>query len=166
VPLTRLGSMFRAVGVALLMAAIRSSAFALDPATPLDEAVHTEWPSVAHAASVYALVPSRSGHLWIGTSEGLVRFDGRHMVTVGGWPGTGTAGVRAIFEAADGTIWVGTDRRGAARLDGDHLVPLRLDALGPGVAALPPRQAGGHRSHQGPGGGHPPRAGARRVTGS
>jgi ligand-binding sensor domain-containing protein/signal transduction histidine kinase len=129
--------MFRAVGVALLVAAVECPAVALEPATPFDEAVHTEWPSVAHAASVHALAPARAGYLWIGTSEGLVRFDGRQMVTTGGWPGTGMAGVRATFEAADGTIWAGTDRRGAARLRGDQFEPLRPEgAVGASVAAF------------------------------
>jgi signal transduction histidine kinase/ligand-binding sensor domain-containing protein len=128
--------MFRAPGLALLVLAAARPAAALDPATPFDEAVHTEWPSVAHAASVLALALARTGHLWIGTSEGLVRFDGQKMIAFGEWPGMGMAGVMAIFEAADGTIWVGTDRRGAARLRGDRLEPLRFDALGPGVAAF------------------------------
>jgi hypothetical protein len=57
----------RALGGALLATAAVRPAVALDPAAPVDEAVHTDWPSVAHAASVYAVAPAPAGHCLLGT---------------------------------------------------------------------------------------------------
>jgi ligand-binding sensor domain-containing protein/serine phosphatase RsbU (regulator of sigma subunit) len=60
--------------------------------------------------SVDVLFQSRDGYLWIGTREGLVRFDGVTFTLFD----RSTAALRssritAIAEDASGTLWVGTD---------------------------------------------------------
>lgn len=68
---------------------------------------------------VSALVVDRRGMLWIGTADGLVRFDG-HEFQAQDWAGelaAGTAFVRSLLAARDGRIWVGFDRHGLASFD-------------------------------------------------
>jgi len=63
--------------------------------------------------SAVALAPN--GMVWVGTSVGLLRFDGHHFVPVSmaglGRSGAGTTFVRTLMAARDGRIWVGTDGR-------------------------------------------------------
>jgi len=65
---------------------------------------------------VTALAEDRAGFLWIGTSNGLVRFDGyrpRRYANVPGDPQSlGGNLVRALFAASDGRLWIGTDVNG------------------------------------------------------
>ncbi|RVT85039.1 ligand-binding sensor domain-containing diguanylate cyclase [Inhella crocodyli] len=63
--------------------------------------------------SSVALDPN--GMVWVGTSVGLLRYDGHHFVPVSmaglGRTGVGTTFVRTLMAARDGRIWVGTDGR-------------------------------------------------------
>lgn len=57
---------------------------------------------------IRALHYDSTGALWVGTDEGLARFDGRAFrvfTTAHGLPG---AAVQAIIESQDGLLWVGT----------------------------------------------------------
>ncbi|MBH9577477.1 ligand-binding sensor domain-containing diguanylate cyclase [Inhella proteolytica] len=64
---------------------------------------------------VSAMALDPSGMVWVGTSVGLLRFDGHLFVPVSmaglGRSGTGTTFVRTLMAARDGRIWVGTDGR-------------------------------------------------------
>jgi ligand-binding sensor domain-containing protein len=103
------------------------AALALEPGSPFDEYVHAAWPSVAHASALRSLVVARDGHLWIGTSEGLVRFDGTSMVTFVRQraPGIADGPIEQMFEASDGALWVGSGRAGLSRLEGSTAKSLR-----------------------------------------
>ncbi len=85
---------------------------ALDPALELDE-YSIETFSAENGlpqSSVLALVQTRDGYLWLGTYEGLARFDG-HAFTVfdkGNTPEMESNGVKALLEDRDGGLWVGT----------------------------------------------------------
>jgi ligand-binding sensor domain-containing protein len=62
----------------LSAAVLCSPAEALDPAKPLHEFTHDHWGHLEGLPqeSVQAVLQSQDGHLWIGTQEGLVRFNG------------------------------------------------------------------------------------------
>jgi PAS domain S-box-containing protein len=69
--------------------------------------------------SVGAIVQARDGYLWLGTQEGLVRFDGVKFTV---FDRSNTAGlkhndVRALAEDKDGALWLGTMGGGLARFD-------------------------------------------------
>jgi PAS domain S-box-containing protein len=66
--------------------------------------------------SVHAIVQSRDGYLWMGTEEGLVRFDGVTFTVFDrrNAPGLQHNDIRSLFEDADGTLWIGTFGGGLA----------------------------------------------------
>ncbi len=64
---------------------------------------------------VNAIVQTRDGFLWVGTEEGLLRFDGRHFAPVMFLPQASPVSVNTLAEAPDGALWVGT-KRGLARI--------------------------------------------------
>jgi signal transduction histidine kinase/ligand-binding sensor domain-containing protein len=98
-----------------------AEARALDPGGQLDQVARRAWPRVQQTSAVRALLPSRTGYLWIGTADGLVRFDGQAMVGFDGRRLAGVVGgnIERLFEAADGTLWVGSRDEGLARIQGD-----------------------------------------------
>jgi ligand-binding sensor domain-containing protein len=92
---------------------------------PLD-AVDPSWAikqwTTAHGlpqSSVTALAQTPDGFLWVGTSGGLVRFDGTRflLVRVAGAEGSETLQVSALAADSSGTVWVGTENSGAYRLE-------------------------------------------------
>lgn len=83
-------------------------------------------------SSVFALLPSAAGDLWLGTGEGLVRFDGFEfeIYDSGNVPELRNNRVNRLAETADGTLWIGT-QGGLVRRRGG-----RFEAVGPS-AGLP-----------------------------
>ncbi|MEP6960707.1 MAG: two-component regulator propeller domain-containing protein, partial [Acidobacteriota bacterium] len=68
---------------------------------------------------VQVVLQDRAGFLWVGTQNGLYRYDGSRFSGFNknqGLPGTR---IDSLHEAADGTLWVGT-RSGLARRVGDR----------------------------------------------
>jgi PAS domain S-box-containing protein len=57
---------------------------------------------------VNVILQTRDGFLWIGTAEGLLRFDGRHFTPIKFLPQDSPILVRALAEGPDGALWVGT----------------------------------------------------------
>jgi signal transduction histidine kinase/ligand-binding sensor domain-containing protein len=111
----------------LVVALGARQAVALEPGAPFNQYAHAEWPSLAHASAVRAVLPARGGLLWIGTSEGLVRFDGESMVPFDRQrlPGVVEGNIERLFEASDGALWVGSRAQGLSRLEGGSALSLR-----------------------------------------
>jgi len=103
--------------LSLLLAA---SAFALDPHRALTQARLSVWTSDAGLPqnTIHAIVQARDGYLWMGTEEGLVRFDGVRFVVSDrqNEPALRSPFVSSLFESADGTLWIGTYGGGLARM--------------------------------------------------
>lgn len=70
--------------------------------------------------SIWALEQGRDGHLWIGTLEGLARFDGHTFTTFDAASSKGLAGngIHALLQGSDGTLWIGTTGGLSVRHDG------------------------------------------------
>lgn len=67
--------------------------------------------------SVTTLIQSRAGYLWLGTFNGLVRFDGVNF-RVYDSDNTGELKgnrITKLFEGTDGSLWIGTDGSGLTR---------------------------------------------------
>ncbi len=64
---------------------------------------------------VHALAQTRDGYLWLGSDDGLVRFDGVRFVSFGLREGLRSGPVRTLFEDRHGALWIGTDGSGLTR---------------------------------------------------
>jgi ligand-binding sensor domain-containing protein/signal transduction histidine kinase len=66
---------------------------------------------------VQAIAQTPDGYLWVGTSEGLARFDGMQFTTFSGPRSLGInrASISALCAATDGTLWIGTEKAGIKR---------------------------------------------------
>ncbi len=83
---------------------------------------------------VCCLLQDRTGFLWVGTENGLFRYDGRQFrpfTTAQGLPSTQ---IQALHQTADGEIWVGTSE-GLGRWDGERFRPIPA-GLGRSIHAL------------------------------
>jgi ligand-binding sensor domain-containing protein/signal transduction histidine kinase len=69
--------------------------------------------------SVTSLLQSRDHYLWVGTSNGLARFDGVRFTTFRSLdnPGLPSNRILCLYEDARGVLWIGTEDEGLARYD-------------------------------------------------
>lgn len=91
--------------------------------------------------TVLSLAQTRDGYLWIGTWEGLVRFDGARFAGLPASAGSALreSGILALSAGADGSLWIGTHGGGIyQRSQGRILVRSRpgIDLRGHVVALL------------------------------
>ena len=98
---------------------------ALDAARTLTQYVHRIWQiqqGLPHP-SVYAVVQTSDGRLWLGTQAGLVQFDGVRFTTVGESGGVSLADVwvTQLVEDRGHALWIGTDASGVFRLQNGAL---------------------------------------------
>lgn len=75
------------------------------------------------ALSPETLLQDHAGLLWVGTADGLYRFDGRSFTRFGTEDGLPSAKITALHQTKNGRFFVGT-RGGLARWDGAGFVPL------------------------------------------
>jgi len=68
--------------------------------------------------TVQAVAQTQDGFLWIGTTGGLLRFDGSHFVTFerGNTPAFKENSVFSLMTARNGTLWIGTEGGGLTRM--------------------------------------------------
>lgn len=84
---------------------------------------HTRWTIDEGAPTpIVGLAQGRDGFLWIGSGQGLVRFDGKSFETIPPEKQIGDRStVSVVFSNRDGTIWVGYAAGGVARYSGGVL---------------------------------------------
>lgn len=75
--------------------------------------------------SVNALLQDREGFLWVGTANGLFRYDGAVFTKYAAGEGLPAAYVLSLAELPDGTLWVAT-HDGIARFQDGRFVPVPL----------------------------------------
>jgi diguanylate cyclase (GGDEF)-like protein len=113
---------------------LATGAFALDPGRALTQARLSVWTSDSGLPqnTVETIVQTRDGYLWMGTEEGLVRFDGVRFVVSDrqNAPALGSSFVSSLFESSDGTLWIGTYGGGVARLRGGRIEAFHPEILG------------------------------------
>jgi len=93
-----------------VLLALAGPLFALDPRKKLSDYGIAIWQEDLPQNSIHAIVQTRDGYLWLGTYEGLVRFDGVRFTVfnVKNVKGMTNNSVLRLHEARDGTLWVGT----------------------------------------------------------
>jgi signal transduction histidine kinase/ligand-binding sensor domain-containing protein len=91
-----------------------SPALALAPGRKISQYAHTAWRNQdgAFSSTPASIAQTADGYVWIGTLDGLVRFDGVRFV-----PWTAPAGKRLpsptisyLLGGSDGSLWIGTNR--------------------------------------------------------
>ncbi|MDB6109970.1 MAG: hypothetical protein JWR69_1720, partial [Pedosphaera sp.] len=65
--------------------------------------------------SVRALAQTRDGYIWVGSDDGVARFDGVRFTSFGLRDGLRSGPVRRLFEDSHGTLWAGTAGGGLTR---------------------------------------------------
>ena len=83
--------------------------------------------------SVIAMTQTRDGYLWLGTLNGLVRFDGLRFTVFdeGNTPGLKSSRIVKLFEDSQDRLWVGTDNAGVVVIqDGQVTRPPELSQGG------------------------------------
>ena len=107
---------------------------ALETSKSLTQYVHENWQSEEGLPEndVSAVVQTRDGYLWLGTEEGLVRFDGIRFTVFdpNNTPDFTSIYVRSLREGRDGSLWIGTDGGGLFRMkDGKFRAVHTADGL-------------------------------------
>ncbi|PWU08286.1 MAG: hypothetical protein C5B50_29850 [Verrucomicrobia bacterium] len=62
--------------------------------------------------AVLTLAPTRDGYLWVGTPNGLTRFDGVRFVRFHRWDGLTSLQIGELLEDRAGRLWIGTQEGG------------------------------------------------------
>ena len=99
-----------AAAVALFTAAMSAGTFALDDTLDASQYAHAAWRTREGfpRSPVRAFAQTPDGYLWLGTDEGLVRFDGVQGVL---WPPPPHRiridRIRTLYAARDGALWLG-----------------------------------------------------------
>jgi len=70
---------------------------------------------------VYAMLEDAEGFLWVGTSDGVSRYDGGSFVNFTTENGLADNLVRSILEDRRGNLWFGTSN-GISRYDGNNFM--------------------------------------------
>src|SRR5262249_13856785 len=94
-----------------------ATVFALDPKKAITQFEHRSWGTADHIGEVRAICQTTDGYIWLGTADGLFKFDGFTFTL---WqPQPGEAMLPGIPQAAlpgipnclmatkDGSLWVG-----------------------------------------------------------
>lgn len=82
--------------------------------------------------SVTAIAQTSDGYLWVGTREGLARFDGMNFAAVdeAAAPYLKHASISALCVSRDGSLWIASESNGLTRLkDGSFTHFLKADGL-------------------------------------
>jgi ligand-binding sensor domain-containing protein/signal transduction histidine kinase len=82
------------------------------------------------ASSVVTVMQTRDGYIWVGTENGLARFDGVRFSTFRGSsePAFSSDAVRCLFEDRDEQLWIGTDN-GVLRYAQGHFERIGLNGV-------------------------------------
>ena len=107
------------------LALMAQAGLALNPNKKLTQYTHRIWDQEEGLVqpTVYSILQTRDGYLWLGTQDSLIRFDGVHFHEFGGDgdPSLGRSIVRALDEDRRGNLWIGSIGSGLGRLADGHL---------------------------------------------
>ncbi len=100
------------LSVALLQFGAVHARASLDPSKSISQYVHSVWQSDAGlpANSVLSLAQTSDGYLWLGSEEGLVRFDGVRFTVYSTrtTPGLHNDQISALLVDRQQNLWIGT----------------------------------------------------------
>ena len=73
---------------------------------------------------VRCLIQDKVGNLWIGSDDGLTKYDGKYFYHYTTKQGLASNIINSLFEDSKGNIWFSTFNRGINRYDGSYLITL------------------------------------------
>jgi ligand-binding sensor domain-containing protein/signal transduction histidine kinase len=115
----------------VLLIVIGNGAHALDPALQPSQYILETWQTAdgLPAAAGEAITRTPDGYLWIGTGEGLARFDGVRFAVFdhSNEPAIPSKGILALYVDRSSKLWIGT-LRGLAVLQNGRFKPFQTDA--------------------------------------
>ena len=79
--------------------------------------------------NVKCLLQDRIGYIWVGTDNGLFRYDGGKFRSFGHADGLPNTEILSLGESPEGTLWIGTNG-GVALLSGEHFQQLDVGDRG------------------------------------
>ncbi|HWM93422.1 MAG TPA: two-component regulator propeller domain-containing protein [Thermoanaerobaculia bacterium] len=105
-------SWYRIAGIVAAVAACPGALWSLDPGQPIGHYGHDLW-SVGEGlpqSTVQEILQTRDGYLWLGTEEGLARFDGLSFTIIDrrSHPELRNPEIRSLLEEPDGSLLIGT----------------------------------------------------------
>ena len=108
-----------AVATWLALSALWLPCFALDPGRALTQYGHDVWTDQDGLPqnSIQALLQTSDGYIWMGTQEGLVRFDGLRFTVYDrrNTPALSSNSIQALMQDHEGTLWAAMETGGAVR---------------------------------------------------
>ena len=103
-------------GILFLYSMFTSSLWGLDPGLAVTQYSVKAWTmdSGLPGNAVFCILQTREGNLWLGTQDGLVRFDGVNFELFHSQQQLALKirNVRALYQDSDGGLWVGTHSNG------------------------------------------------------
>lgn len=75
---------------------------------------------------VRALAQTSDGYIWVGTDDGVARFDGARFVSFGLPEGLPNSPVRTLFGDSHGSLWIGSVGDGLMRWQTGHLTTVTM----------------------------------------
>jgi ligand-binding sensor domain-containing protein/signal transduction histidine kinase len=83
-------------------------------------------------SSVISAIQTRDGYLWLGTLNGLVRFDGNHFTIFdeNNTPGLGSERIVYLFEDSHTNLWIGTDTGAVAMAKDGRITNFQIGGAG------------------------------------
>jgi len=95
---------------------------------------------------VTAVVQTADGYVWVGTYNGLARFDGVRFTVFddNNTPELRSSRITSLFEAGDGALWIGTENGDVSQFKDGHFaaMPLRANWSGGKIHAITDDDAG------------------------
>ncbi|MCP5051854.1 MAG: response regulator [bacterium] len=106
--------------ICVIMILVTSAVYPLDPAKSISQYVHKNWglEDGLPQLTVQAIIQTRDGYLWLGTEEGLVRFDGIsfNVYNTKNVEQFTRKWINALCEDREGNLWIGTFGGGLTRM--------------------------------------------------
>jgi len=126
--------------MAILWLCLAPVAPALEPGRPLADYARRVWvrQDGLPQNTIACMLQSRDGYLWLGTNEGLVRFDGAQFTTFdpSNTPALKMGPVRSLFEDREGGLWIGSSEGTAAYYKDGVFTPILWPGISPGLRSV------------------------------
>ena len=111
--------------------------FATVPEKYIRQYIHAEWQDQLPHGTILSLAQSHDGYVWLGTYEGLARFNGSEFALFDkSNTSLEVASVAALLEDSSGSLWIGTVNGGLYRFEHGTMTRVRVDGVGAGIHAL------------------------------